>query len=255
MFTFKGQIAIITGSSEGIGLSTAVLLANHGATVVINGRDEKKLMMAEERIRMAGSSGILSLSGDVTNPSTIEDIVNETIHHFGKVDILVNNVGGGDNIHKIEQITDEAWQKGFNFNLTGSFAMCRAVVPFMRMNKYGRIVNVSSVAGRFKGRLSGPVYSSAKAGLQGLTRHLAWDLASEGITVNAVAPGFVDTPRAVKKFNEFSPKEQNRFMQEIPMHRFATTEEVAWAILFLASTVASYITGITLDVNGGYFMV
>jgi 3-oxoacyl-[acyl-carrier protein] reductase len=253
-FNFAGQTALITGSSEGIGLCTAAVLAAHGAAVIINGRDEEKLSLAERRIKAAGPAGVLALRGDVTDPAVRKNIVEQAIRSFGKIDILVNNVGGGSNVHRIEDITDDEWQKGFDLNLAASFGMCREIVPFMRRNGYGRIVNVSSVAGRFKGRLSGPAYSAAKAALQGLTRHLAWDLAPENITVNAVAPGFVDTPRAVKKFRAFAEEEQIRFIQQIPMRRFASPDEIAWPIVFLASPAASYISGITMDVNGGYYM-
>jgi len=192
--------------------------------------------------------------GDITEISVRNNLVLETFQRFGRIDILINNAGGGTDNQVIEEISDEEWNQTLEFNLNSSFGMCRNVVPYMRANKYGRIVNVSSVAGRFRGRLSGPHYSAAKAGLLGMTRHLSWELAKYDITVNAVAPGFVNTERAVKKWEKHTLEEQNHMIQQIPLKRFASTEEIASAICFLASKSASYITGTTLDVNGGFYM-
>lgn len=255
MQSFKDQVAIITGSTDGIGLSTACLLAEAGAAVVINGRDMNKLQDAERKILLAANNGVLAFQGDITKKEVRESIVGETIKRFNRIDILINNVGGGTDVHRIEDVSDEEWQQSMDFNLNTCFAMCRTVISFMRTQKYGRIVNVSSLAGRFRGRLSGPHYSAAKAGMLGLTRHLAWDLAADGIAVNAVAPGFVETRRALEKWNRHSVEEKARFIEQIPLHRFANPEEIATAIVFLASPAASYITGATLDVNGGFYMI
>ena len=248
------QVAIITGSSEGIGLSVALLMAKTGATVVINGRDGKKLRSAEEMIMSQSSSAVVAFKGDITKSRIRKDIVNETVKNFRKIDILINNAGGGSNIWKIEDVTDDEWQRTLDFNLNSCFSLCREVIPHMRLNQYGRIVNVSSVAARFKGRLSGPQYSAAKAGLQGMTRYLAWELAKDGITVNSIAPGFVSTQRALLKWERISDVEKEQVLTQIPIHRFANPEEIASPIVFLASPASSYITGVTLDVNGGYYM-
>jgi len=251
---FKKQVAIITGSSEGIGLSVSIMLAEKGSAVIINGRDKDRLLLAEKKLQAIPGARFSLIQGDIMEEDVRNEIVQTTVRHYDKIDILINNAGGGTNIHRIEEITDEDWYHSMEFNLNSSFFMCRAAVPVMRKNKYGRIVNVSSVAGRFRGRLSGPHYSAAKAGLLGMTRHLARDLAPDGITVNAVAPGFVNTRRALNKWNDYSGEEKNYYLRQIPLNRFAEPEEIASAILFLASPDASYITGATLDVNGGFFM-
>ncbi len=254
MLNFKDQVVIITGSSEGIGFSTAYIFAKYGATVVINGRNSEKLKTAYEKIKLIKGSQVLAIQGDITKEDFRSKLIKDTINKYKKIDILINNVGGGTDIHRVEEISDKEWQQTFDFNLTSSFALCRNVLPYMLKSNYGRIVNVSSVAGRFRGRLSGPHYSAAKAGMLGLTRHLAWEYAKYGITVNAIAPGFVGTERALRKWKLHTDDDKKSMLEQIPMKRFATPEEIANSIIFLASTEASYITGITLDVNGGFFM-
>ena len=254
MTNYKGKVALITGSSEGIGFSAAYLLAKLGASVIINGRNARKLEKAFEKIELIEGAQVLAVKGDVTNPNFSTEIIDKSIKSFNKIDILINNVGGGTDIHRVEEISDSEWQQTIDFNLSSTFALCRNVLPYMQKHNYGRIVNVSSVAGRFRGRLSGPHYSAAKAGILGLTRHLAWEYAKYGITVNAVAPGFVGTERALRKWNLHTDEDKKSMLEQIPMKRFATPEEVANSIVFLASSEASYITGITLDVNGGFFM-
>lgn len=167
---------------------------------------------------------------------------------------MINNAGGGSPPRAVEDVTDEDWEQNLTNNLTSTFLICRHVVPIMKKQGYGRIVNVSSVAGRTRGRLSGSPYSAAKSGLQGFTRHLAWELGSFGITVNAVAPGITNTERVIRKWDQRTDEDQQRIQQNIALQRFAEPEEVASAITFLASKEASYITGVTLDVNGGIFM-
>lgn len=254
MTNYKGKVALITGSSEGIGFSVAYLLAKLGASVIINGRNARKLEKAFEKIELIEGAQVLAVKGDVTNPNFSTEIIDKSIKSFNKIDILINNVGGGTDIHRVEEISDSEWQQTIDFNLSSTFALCRNVLPCMQKLNYGRIVNVSSVAGRFRGRLSGPHYSAAKAGILGLTRYLAWEYAKYGITVNAVAPGFVGTERALRKWNLHTDEDKKSLLEQIPMKRFATPEEVANSIVFLASSEASYITGITLDVNGGFFM-
>lgn len=254
MSDFTDQVAIITGASAGIGLSVAELLAEKGVSVVMNARDAGRLEKAVNKIKGATDAGVIGVRGDITKQEIRENVINETLHHFGKVDILINNVGGGTDKHAIETIDEEAWNSSINFNLSSCFHMCRLVIPLMRKNKYGRIVNVSSVAGRFKGRLSGPDYSAAKAGIFGLTRHLAWNHAGDGILVNAVAPGIVATERALMKWNQHSEADKQKLFSQIPLQRFAEPVEIAKPIIFLASKDCSYITGIVLDVNGGFYM-
>lgn len=252
---FRNQVAIITGSTEGIGLATAVQMHKEGAKLVINGRNAKKLEKAIATITQQGDTDrVHVIQGSVTEKRVQEKLINETLMHFGKIDVLVNNVGGGTAECWIENITDEDWDITLEKNLSSAFALCRDVVKPMRDNGYGKIVNVSSVAGRHKGRLSGPQYTAAKAGMLGLTRHLAWDLAQHNITVNAVAPGFVMTDRVLKKWETRTEEEKHDMLAHVPMKRFANPDEIANVILFLASLESSYITGVSLDANGGSFM-
>jgi NAD(P)-dependent dehydrogenase (short-subunit alcohol dehydrogenase family) len=170
------------------------------------------------------------------------------------VDILVNNAGGGTSLRFLEEVTAEDWDLTVNSNLKSAFLCCQGVVPAMKRQRSGRIVNVSSVAGRNVSRLSGPQYSSAKAGVLGLTRHLAQDLGPFGITVNAVAPGPTLVDRVAKKWSFRSEQDRSHILENIPLGRLAQPEEVATVIAFLASADASYVTGVTIDVNGGSFM-
>jgi NAD(P)-dependent dehydrogenase (short-subunit alcohol dehydrogenase family) len=170
------------------------------------------------------------------------------------VDILVNNAGGGTSLRYLEEVTEDDWKLTIDSNLKSAFLCCRAVTPPMKRQRYGRIVNVSSVAGRNVSRLSGPQYSSAKAGMLGLSRHLAQDLGPFGITVNAVAPGPTLVDRVAKKWALRSEADRAHILSNIPLGRLAEPEEVATVIAFLASDDARYVTGVTIDVNGGSFM-
>lgn len=250
---FEHRIAIVTGASQGIGHTIACELALEGATLVLNARNEGtiKALCKESALQHAR---IEWLVGDICEQATVDDIVELTLNSFGQIDILINNVGGGNDHLPIEAIDDETWHTNIDRNLTSAFRTCRRVLPIMQQNDYGRVVNISSVAGRSHGNLSGIPYSAAKAGLQGMTRHLAWDYGSSGITVNALAPGVTETPRAMDKLQRLSSSQQQSILDGIALKRYATTREIARAALFLASDDASYVTGATLDVNGGLWM-
>lgn len=251
---FTGQVAIITGASAGIGLSVAELLSEKGASVVLNARDAGRLESAVSKIKEASHADVFGVSGDITKQETRENLISETIRQFGKVDILINNAGGGSTDLVIDTIDEETWNHSINLNLSSCYHMCRLVIPVMRKMKYGRIVNVSSVAGRFRSILAGPDYSAAKAGIFGLTRQLAWNHAGDGILVNAVAPGIVGTERVLDKWEQRTDGVKETILNQIALHRVADPAEIAKAIVFLASKDASYITGIVLDVNGGFYM-
>lgn len=249
----ENKIAIITGSTEGIGLATALALSKEGAQVIINGREQEKIESALNLISQNSKNPPLSVIGDITLTKTRSELINHA-KNLGKLDILVNNAGGGTKNIKIHDVDDIDLEKSIKFNLSSAFSLARDAAELMKQQSYGRIINVSSVAGRHKGRLSGPQYSAAKAGMIGFTRHFSWDLGRYGITVNSVAPGFVMTQRAYEKWNKRTENEKNLMLEGVPVKRFATPEEIAYGIVFLASERAAYITGICLDINGGSFM-
>ena len=205
--SFLGQVVIITGASSGIGAATALYLANKGATLVLSGRDEERLKAVKSAAdELACECSIVP--GDVRCQSTIEQLVATSVRHYNRIDVVINNAGGGSEQRSIENTTDEDWQSNLTNNLSSVFAICRAIVPIMKRQQFGRIVNVSSVAGRSHSYLAGYGYSSAKAGLQGFTRHLASELGGHGITVNAVAPGITKTERIDKKWQLRTEVEQ-----------------------------------------------
>ena len=249
MIDLTGKAALITGGSRGIGKSIALRLARQGADVAFSYRgnaDAAKATAAE--IESIGTKA-LAIQGDVKDPASAEAVVRAALEAFGKVDILVNNAGiTRDDL--IMRMSEEAWRDVLETNLFGAFWMTKAVTRPMLKARAGRIVNITSVSGQ-AGQMGQANYSSAKAGLIGLTKATARELASRGITVNAVAPGFVlteltkDLPEAL----------QAEITSRTPLGRFGTTEEVADAVAFLASDEAGYITGQVLAVDGGLVMM
>lgn len=250
---FDGKVAIVTGSSDGIGKAAALVFAREGGQVVLNARGQDRLEAARATLCVVGKPPLLVV-GNVSQAAVVDRLVGETLQQFGRIDILVNNAGSGTLVRFLEEVTEEDWDLTVDSNLKSAFLCCRAVAPAMKRQRYGRIVNVSSVAGRNVSRLSGPHYSSAKAGMLGLTRHLAQDLGPFGITVNAVAPGPTLVDRVARKWALRSEEDRARILANIPLGRLAAPEEVATVIAFLASDDAAYVTGVTIDVNGGSFM-
>ena len=250
---FDGRVAIITGSSDGIGKAAALIFAREGGRVVLSARGQDRLEAARAAVQAVGKPPLV-VAGDVSQAAVVQRLVGETLQHFDRVDILVNNAGGGTSLRFLEEVTEDDWNLTIASNLKSAFLSCQAVAPAMKRQRYGRIVNVSSVAGRNVSRLSGPQYSSAKAGMLGLTRHLAQDLGPFGVTVNAVAPGPTLVDRVARKWTLRSEEDRSHILGNIPLGRLAQPEEVAAVIAFLASDDASYVTGVTIDVNGGSFM-
>jgi 3-oxoacyl-[acyl-carrier protein] reductase len=249
MIDLTGKAALITGGSRGIGKSIALRLARQGADVAFSyrGNVEAAKSTAAE-IESIGTKAV-AIQGDVKDPASAEAVVKSALEAFGKVDILVNNAGiTRDDL--IMRMSEEAWRDVLETNLFGAFWMTKAVTRPMLKARSGRIVNITSVSGQ-AGQMGQANYSSAKAGLIGLTKATARELASRGITVNAVAPGFVlteltkDLPEAL----------QAEITSRTPLGRFGTTEEVADAVAFLASDEAGYITGQVLAVDGGLVMM
>ena len=250
---FDGKVAIITGSSDGIGKAAALIFAREGGQVVLNARGQDRLEAARTALQAVGKPPLV-IAGNISQAAVVERLVGEALQQFGRIDILVNNAGGGTMLRILEEVTEEDWDLTVDSNLKSAFLCCKGMAPAMKRQRYGRIVNVSSVAGRNVSRLSGPQYTSAKAGMLGLTRHLAQDLGPFGITVNAVAPGPTLVDRVARKWALRSEEDRARILANIPLGRLAAPEEVAAVIAFLASDAAAYVTGVTIDVNGGSFM-
>jgi len=251
---FTGRVALISGASKGIGRATAFRLAREGGAVVVNGRDAAAVEAVVQAIERDGGRAMPAVA-DVTDAAAVRRMVAGAIRAYGTLDILVNNAGGGSMARWLDDLDEAAWTKSMDVNLKGTFLVTKAVASHMRERRRGRIVMVASVAGRNMSRLSGPEYSAAKGGMLAFMRHIAVELGPYGITVNAVAPGPTMVERVAKKWELRGAEEQEKILRNIPLGRPAQPEEVAAAILFLASEDASYITGACLDVNGGSFMM
>jgi len=235
---FKNKVAVVTGSSRGIGKGIAIGLARSGASVVINCRSNRAAaeQVLEEIKSFGGEAGIVQ--ADVSERMEVGKLVNDSWKMFGDINILVNNAGVA-HFQPIDAVTEEDWDETLRVNLKSVFLVTQAVLPAMRKNRWGRIINISSVAARTGGIVS-PQYTASKAGIIGLTRYYANALVREGITVNAVAPSLIETDMI-----KGAALDPNR----IPAGRFGTVEEVASAVLFLAGN--EFVTGQTLDLNGG----
>lgn len=248
----EGEVAWITGAARGIGWAVAKAFAREGASVALC--DLNPLTEAEAGIREMGGS-VLTMQADVTKAEQVQKMAEAIYEKFGRLDILVNNAGGGLNVFSsIVDMEEEDWDRVVNLNLKAAFLCCRSAIPYMLKQMKGKIVNVASVAGRSFALNVGLPYSSAKAGVLGLTRHLAKSEGAYGIRVNAVSPGSILTELLMERFQSYSKEDQEKRLSATPLKRFGKPEEVAAAVLFLASDEASFITGANIDVNGGRFM-
>ncbi|MBP2661125.1 MAG: 3-oxoacyl-(acyl-carrier-protein) reductase [Firmicutes bacterium] len=243
-----GKVAIITGASRGIGRSVAIELARLGAKVVINyAGNEAAAEEVKNIIVAAGGQGIV-VKADVGDVEAVDAMVKETINTFGKIDILVNNAGiTRDNL--LMRMKEEDWDAVMNINLKGVFVCTKAVSRVMMKQKAGKIINMTSVVG-LMGNAGQANYAAAKAGVIGFTKSMAKELASRGITVNAIAPGFISTDMTAV----LSDQVKTELTEKIPAGRLGSPEDVAAAVTFLASDSANYITGQTLNVDGGMLM-
>ena len=251
---FKGKTALITGASKGIGRATALRLAREGGAVAVNGRDESAVAGVVTEIRQAGGRA-MAAPADVSRAEDVSRMTAAVVAEFGTIDILVNNAGGGTMARWLDDLDEEAWDRSLAINLKSAFLVTKAIAAHMRQCRRGHIVMVASIAGRNMSRLSGPDYSAAKGGMLAFMRHMAVELAPFGVTVNAVAPGPTMVERVERKWVLKGEEERQKILLNIPLGRPAQPEDVAAAILFLASEDASYITGACLDVNGGAFMM
>jgi 3-oxoacyl-[acyl-carrier protein] reductase len=247
MSTLEGRIALVTGASQGIGRAVALELAHRGAHVALAARNVEKLAAVETEISSAGGTA-KAFALDVASEEAIKAGTKAVVAHFGKVEILVNNAGITRDILAMRMKRAD-WDDVLNTNLTGAFLLTQALMMQMVKNRWGRIINITSVVAE-AGQAGQANYAASKAGLIGLTKSLARELASRAITVNAVAPGYIETAMTAVLTDE----QKNAMTQHIPLGRAGTDMDIAHAVAFLASEEASYITGHTLDVNGGMYM-
>jgi 3-oxoacyl-[acyl-carrier protein] reductase len=245
MFDLTGKGALVTGASGGIGGAIARALHAQGATVVISGTNKEKLDA------LAGELGdrVFVLACDLRDRTAVAKLGEEAEKALGKVDILVNNAGiTHDNLFM--RMKDEEWDDVIAVNLTSVFVLTRTILRNMMRRRYGRIVNIASISGVL-GNPGQPNYAASKAGLVGMTKSLAREVSARGITANCIAPGFISTPMT----DALTPKQVEAIAAAIPAQKFGKPEDVAAAVVFLASDEAGYITGETMHINGGMVMV
>ncbi|HXA20369.1 MAG TPA: SDR family NAD(P)-dependent oxidoreductase [Thermoanaerobaculia bacterium] len=247
MTDFTGRVAIVTGAARGLGRAAAERLHERGASVAVNVRDRER---AESLAREIGEN-VLAVPGDIAADGVPEEIVRQTLERFGRIDILVNNAALARSTRFPDLSADE-WRHALEVNLTAPFLLTKAALPAMKAQHYGRIINISSTAGRTVSTLGGAHYTASKAGLLGLTRAAAKELGQFGITVNAVCPGMIDTELTRENA---TPELLARLAASYPVPRLGTALEVADLICFAASEEAGYITGASFDINGGDLMM
>ena len=241
----KDKVALVTGAGRGIGLAVAQTLVREGARVAVC--DYNPAILEAAMAAMEGLPGqALPFCMDVSRRDQIDAVVEELLLRFGSIDILVNNAGIYEEV-PAEEISEAQWDRLLSINLKGAFFCCQAVIPAMKRQKSGRIINMGSMAGEVGGQLAGAHYSVSKAGLLCLAKQLARELGAFGITANAVAPGRIDTPL----IHALGEEGNEAFRLRTPLGRLGTAQDVANAVLFLASDEASFVTGEVLDVNGG----
>jgi NAD(P)-dependent dehydrogenase (short-subunit alcohol dehydrogenase family) len=251
---FVNKIATITGAANGIGRATAMLMAREGAAVVIADVDQKGAEDVAELIRREGGEA-LALQADVMKPREVDRMVDRIVRAQKTVHILINNVGGSTVIkspdRRFEDLRFDEWESTMIFNLRGTFLCTRALLPWMKAQRYGRIVNLSSILARGDLEIGNAGYAAAKAAIQTMTRRMALEFGPFGITCNAVAPGITLTER-IRKLRKARPGHRFKMTAEdIPLKRLATPEEQARVIAFLASDDAAYVSGQTIEVTGG----
>ncbi|MBI5184505.1 MAG: 3-oxoacyl-[acyl-carrier-protein] reductase [Nitrospinae bacterium] len=245
--SLEGKTALVTGAGRGIGKAIALALAKDGANVAVSDIDQGSANQTAEEIKSLGR-GSIGLKADVSRSEEVEGMFQAIVDKFGGVDILVNNAGiTRDGL--LVRMKDEDWSLVMKINLDGAFYCSRAAGKIMMKQRRGAIINIASIVG-VMGNAGQVNYSASKAGLIGLTKSSARELASRGVTVNAIAPGFIDTAMT----QALNDKVKEKLMEQIPLGRLGSSEDIANAVLFLASPEAAYITGQVLHVNGGMLM-
>jgi NAD(P)-dependent dehydrogenase (short-subunit alcohol dehydrogenase family) len=251
---FTGKIALITAAGRGIGRSTAEIIGREGGTVVGVEVDKDALDQVVGAVRAAGGTAH-GLVADALDGAQVSSVVKRIVDEHGRIDILVNAVGGSTIIAKpsapVDELTLDDWQRMLHFNLTGTFLFTNAVVPVMKRQRSGKIVNISSIAGRGISPTSSSAYATAKGGIIAFTRKLSFELGPYGVTVNAIAPSLTLSPRLRPRWDRMTEDERARESARVPLGRVALPEDQARVICFLASSDADFVTGVTIDVNGG----
>ena len=247
---FEGKVAIVTGAGQGMGRAVAERLAAAGALVSVNDIDSDSAERTVSVLQKGGAEAVAA-PGSVTSTQQVSDMLDLTLSRFGKVHILVNNAGVLRPT-KVIDIEEDEWDFVVDVNLKGTYLCSRAVLPTMREIGWGRIVNFSSTAGKNVSTVGGAHYTAAKAGILGFTRHLAKEEASYGVTVNSVCPGLIDTEMVRTTIDDSKTK---AYADSFPINRLGQPSEVAELVAFLASDRAAYITGASLDINGGDLMI
>ncbi len=240
--SLEGQTAIVTGAAEGIGRAIAARLVKAGATVAVADYNESGALSAAEDL----GGFAFGVGVDVSDNASVGRMVHSVLERTRRIDVLVNNAGIGGRAAPVWEQSDEDWDRVLRVNLTGVFYCCRAVIPHMRAQRYGRIVNIASIAGK-EGNPNMCAYSASKAGVIAFTKSLAKEVATEGICVNSISPAVIRT----RILDQLTPAQVDYMTQRIPMRRTGTVEEVAAVAHFLASRDASFVTGQCYDVSGG----
>ncbi len=249
MFDLKQKSAVITGSAQGIGFDVAVILAKQGANVTICDVNYDKASEAAAKINEMGAGKAIAVLCDVRKSEHIINTFEETKKAFGTVDILVNNAGV---LHStpVQDITEEEWQFQLDVNLNGTFLACQKAYPYLKESKAGRIINIASVAGRMGSYSSGMGYVASKGGVRSLSMGLARQYGSAGITVNCICPGVI----ATAMIEQWSKATIDQQLERIYVGRLGTTDDIGALCVYLASNESGFITGATIDINGGMFM-
>jgi NAD(P)-dependent dehydrogenase (short-subunit alcohol dehydrogenase family) len=251
MLRFKNRVAIVTGAARGMGRACSIAFAKEGAAVALVDVQRDIVEKVGNEIKNEGGQALCILC-NVSNSEEVKRAVDRVITEFGTVDILVNNAGVLRVTTPLEDISEEEWDLIIDVNLKGVFLFTRCVLPIMRARRYGKIINISSSAGRSTSELGGGHYTASKAAVLGLTRHTAREYGRYGINANSICPGLVETPMIREKASQ---EKLDHWLAQIPLGRFADPREEADLVLFLASDEATYITGATIDFNGGSLLI
>jgi 3-oxoacyl-[acyl-carrier protein] reductase len=252
MHDLSKKVALVTGSSRGIGAAIALLFAERGAKVVVHGRDREALAAVQATIHKTGGQA-MPVTGDVTNFGDLEEMRGRIEAEFGPVEVLVANAGGSTSRPQpIEEITEESWRADIDTNLTATFLTIKTFLPGMKKRASGSIITMSSAAARRAHPHTLVAYAAAKTAVQILTQDLAAQAGPYGVRVNCIAPEMIQTEK--NQLQQIPQEQQQALIQSHPLRRFGTPEDIAYAALYLASHDSSWVTGVILDVNGGAVM-